>query len=172
MTRTISLITAIAGLALATAVPALGKGYAQQQDFWNYDQQGQQVANTSPGLGSQDLASQYATLGVNESPIVSPDAVDRALATKRAQQLAIAGEGRSLSFDNYRVQTGATSAGRSLVFDNHRIEPVGNPTEVTVSSSGSDLEWPQMGLAFGLGIALILGLFLTVRLSNGRTLAH
>jgi hypothetical protein len=29
-----------------------------------------------------------------------------------------------------------------------------------------------MGLAFGLGIALMLGLFLTVRLSNGRTLAH
>jgi hypothetical protein len=172
MTRTISLITAIAGLALVTAVPALGKGTAVPQDFWNYDQQGQQIANTSPGLRAQDLASQYASLGVDESPIASPDAVDRALAAKLAQQAAQASDGQRLSFDNYRVQTGETSAGRSLVFDNHRIDPVGSPTQVTVSDSGRDLEWPQIGVAFGIGIALMLGLYLTLRLARVRPLAH
>jgi hypothetical protein len=201
MTRTISLISAVAGLALVLAAPALGQ---PQQDFWNYDEQGQKVTNTSPGLAPDELGSLYGGSVASGSPIVSPDAVDRAVAAREAmlssgqrlsfddhraetsgQQPAVVSldaferavaarntAGRTLGFDNYRVQMGQTSAGRGLVFDNHRIDPVGSPTQVTVSDPGRDLEWPQIGVAFGIGIALMLGLFLTLRLVHVRQLAH
>jgi hypothetical protein len=201
MTRTISLISAVAGLALVLAAPALGQA---QQDFWNYDEQGQKVTNTSPGLAPDELGSLYGGGVASGSPIVSPDAVDRAVAAREAmlssgqrlsyddhraetggQQPAVVSldaferavaarntAGRTLVFDSYRVQMGQTSAGRSLVFDNHRIDPVGSPTQVTVSGSGRELEWPQIGVAFGIGIALMLGLFLTLRLAHVRQFAH
>jgi hypothetical protein len=204
MTRTISLITAVAGLALVLAVPALGKGQPVPRDFWNYDESGAKITNTSPGLGAQDLGSLYATGGRSESPIVSPDAVERAVAAREAMlssgqrlsfddhraatggrqraavpldafERAVAARntaGRTLVFDSYRAQIGQTSAGRGLVFDNHRIDPVGSPTQVTVSDTGRDLEWPQIGLGLGIGIALMLGLFLTLRLVHVRQLAH
>jgi len=172
MTRTISLITAVAGVALVFAVPALGKGSAVPQDFWNYDQQGQQIANTSPGLEAASLASLYSTSSVGEAPIVAPDAVDRAIAGKLSQQAAIATAGQRLVFDDHRVDTGSQSAGRSLVYDDYRLDPVNKPVQVSATGSGRELEWPQMGVAFGIGIALMLGLFLTLRLVRVRPLAH
>jgi len=172
MTRTISLITAVAGLALVLAVPALGKGQPVSPDFWNYDETGARITNTSPGLGVQDLASLYSARGGSESPIVSPDAVDRAAAARIAQQAMVSTAGQRLSFDDHRVQVGQTSAGRSLVFDNHRVEPVSSPTQIAATGSGREFEWPQIGVAFGIGIALMLGLFLTLRLVHVRQLAH
>ena len=184
MTRTISLISAIAGLALVLAVPAFGQG---QQDFWNYDESGNKVTNTSPGLAPQDLASLYSGEGSGlQSPIVSPDAVDRAVAAKQLQaaatvpspdvvERAVAARntaGRNLVFDDHRIGNGLTSTGRMLVFDNHRIEPSTSPSEIGVTGSGRDIEWPQIGLAFGLGIVLMLGLVMVMRLAGNRPLAH
>ena len=171
MTRTISIITAVAGLALVAAVPALGKGSVVPQDFWNYDENGQQIANTSPGLEAQSLVSLYST-PEGDTPIVAPDAVDRAAEAKLAQQAALTTVGQRLVFDDHRVDTGIQSAGRSLVFDDYRLDPVSRPVEVSATGTGDELEWPQIGVAFGIGIALMFGLFLTLRLVHVRPLAH
>jgi hypothetical protein len=181
MTRTISLITAVAGLALVLATPALG----QQQDFWNYDEQGQKVTNTSPGLGAEDLANLYSSDAAGQSsPIVSPDAVDRAVAAREAQQASLSPtpdvveravaarmtDGRELVFDNHKVDLPLGASGRELVFDNHKVEPIAAP--VTVEATGNERDWPQLGIAFGIGIALMLGLFAALRLRETRPLAH
>jgi len=39
-------------------------------------------------------------------------------------------------------------------------------------SSGSEPEWPQIGLGFGLGIALMVGLYLLARGARDRQAAH
>ena len=40
------------------------------------------------------------------------------------------------------------------------------------SSSGSDLEWSQLGIGFGIGILLALGLYLAMRMTKVRQPAH
>ena len=42
-------------------------GLAAQPDFWNYDQSGQQVANTSPGLAPEDIGTLYSGGTGNET---------------------------------------------------------------------------------------------------------
>ena len=100
-------------------------------------------------------------------PIVSPDAVDRAVAARQSLQPA----GRSLVFDDHRTDAAQQSTGRTLVFDNHRLDPT-RPEQVSVSSSGREIEWPQLGIGFGLGIALLVGLMLAIRVTRTRPLAH
>jgi hypothetical protein len=39
-------------------------------------------------------------------------------------------------------------------------------------SSGSGIEWPQLGIGFGLGILLAASLWLAVRMTRSRPLAH
>lgn len=113
MTRTISLITAVAGLALIVAVPALGQS---QQDFWNYDRSGQKITDTSPGVSPQDLGSLYSGSGSElRAPLLRPDAVDRAVAAREAQQAA-----RPYPDVVERAVAAKMTEGRSLVFDYHR----------------------------------------------------
>ena len=104
---------------------------------------------------------------LQDHPIVSPDAVDRAIAAKESLQPA----GRSLVFDDHRTDAAQPSTGRTLVFDNHRLD-ANRPEQVSVTSSGREIEWPEIGLGLGLGIALAFGLFLTVRYTRARPLAH
>ena len=130
MTRTISLITAVAGLALVLAVPALGQN---QQDFWNYDESGQKVTNTSPGVAPQDLATLYSGGGSSlQAPLLRPDAVDRAVAAREAQQAA------SSSYPDVveRAVQARSTAGHALVIDNDRSgtsERTGQQLDVAIS---------------------------------------
>jgi hypothetical protein len=86
MTRRISLIIGTAVAALAVGVPVASAGAtpvlhvgagsqdrSQQSDFWNYDQTGRKVADTSPGVLPGDLADLYAGPG---SGAVSSDGDD------------------------------------------------------------------------------------------------
>lgn len=43
---------------------------------------------------------------------------------------------------------------------------------VEATTSGRDLEWPQIGVALGIGVVLLLGVFLTLRLIHFRPLVH
>ncbi|MGH3078743.1 MAG: hypothetical protein ACRDPZ_11255 [Gaiellaceae bacterium] len=69
---------------------------------------------------------------------------------------------------------GAVATTRVISGDDHvRIDPSDLPVSVPATSSGRELEWPQVGvgLGLGLGLALALGLFLTVRYTRARPLA-
>lgn len=56
--------------------------------------------------------------------------------------------------------------------DHIRIDPADLPVSVPSTSSGRELEWPQVGLGLGLGLALAFGLLLTVRYTRTRPLAN
>jgi hypothetical protein len=147
MTRSFTLITTIAGLALVLAVPAFGKG--------------------QPVDDLQPVVTPYGfDWSVTAAASSAPDVVDRAVtARERSDESA----GRSLVFDNHKVVSPVT--GRDLVFDNYRVE---QPTTLAVAqtSSGRDLEWPQLGIGFGIGLLLALGLGLALRMRHIRPLAH
>jgi hypothetical protein len=74
----------------------------------------------------------------------------------------------------------ATLAGRPIVSiaggqvgDSHdRIGPVPSSTPVSVTSSGLEIEWPQIGVGFVLGALLVAVLWLPLRTARSRPLAH
>lgn len=120
------------------------------------------------------------------TPIVSPDAVDRALAAKSALQTPVVSPdaferaaaarttaGGSLVFENHRV-TRPVNGDRRLVGDNYRDVPkaIVYPASVAGSDTGRELEWPQIAMGFGLGIVLALGLLLARRYTRIRPLVH
>ena len=46
------------------------------------------------------------------------------------------------------------------------------PTSVASESSGSDRDWSQLGIGFGIGLLLAIGLYLAMRFTRIRTFAH
>jgi hypothetical protein len=153
MTPRISLIAAVFAVALVCVPTAFG-------DPWGSDRQ-------------------------NPTIVGSPDAVDRATAAKQ-QQLATMLDAREQAFGTKRdVQLGsipypdvterAVSAyQRTNGFrgdDRFTIDPSSQPVPVSVTGSDRDIQWPQVGIGFGIALALLLGVFLALR-SRRQTLAH
>jgi hypothetical protein len=59
------------------------------------------------------------------------------------------------------------------VADSHERVDLGNqPVATPTVSSGSEIAWPELGLGFGFGMVLLLGLILTVRYSRSHPVAH
>jgi hypothetical protein len=56
--------------------------------------------------------------------------------------------------------------------DRFRLDRTNVPVTVSAQSSGTEIAWPQIGIGFGMGIVLALGLFLGLRLVHIRPLAH
>jgi hypothetical protein len=53
-----------------------------------------------------------------------------------------------------------------------RLNPNSRSTRTGSANSSSRIEWPQLGIGFGLGILLVGGLWLAMRMTKGRVLAH
>jgi hypothetical protein len=67
------------------------------------------------------------------------------------------------------VEQVSTSVGSS---DQVGLDSNSLSTPTVSASSGSEIEWPQLGIGFGLGILLVAGLWLAIRMTKGRPLAH
>jgi hypothetical protein len=209
MTRRSTLIGTVVGAALVLAAPAWGKAQ-HPQDFWNYESQtGAKVADTSPGVAPQELASLYGNQAIDLVAPARPDAVDRAVATRQQEQTIAMLNARERSqserpgivstpsaidlrekaFGAKReaqlrsggpspdvVQRAVNARTRSIrepvVDDRFRIDPTSVPSPVTVTSSGREIEWPQIGLGFGIGLLLAAGLYVAMRFTRARPLAH
>jgi hypothetical protein len=173
MTRTISLITATVATALLFAVPA----YA---DSWGADKaqptNDNQQIRVSPDLIDRALAAEQNRL---ETML---DARERSLEAGIGNGKVSALEARERSLETKRVVTSADWFERAaatairdnptpVVDDRFRIDPTGGHDPVTVSS-GREFELPQIGIGLGIGLALAFGLFLLMRYTRGRPLAH
>jgi hypothetical protein len=56
--------------------------------------------------------------------------------------------------------------------DRFRIDHTNSPVQGAPTSSGTEIEWPQIGVGFGIGLVLALGLYLAMRFTRPRPLAH
>jgi hypothetical protein len=99
------------------------------------------------------------------------DARERAFVAKRNVQLA-----NGTPPDAFERAVAARSTGSVDPFianDNRfRVTPVNDPVSVSATGSGTDIEWPQIGIGLGIGIALMLGLLLGLRATRQPPLAH
>ena len=169
MTRTISLITATVGAALLFAVPA----YA---DNWGADQRSEPV-RVSPDLDDRATAARQARLesmldareqslgaGVGNGKVSAIDAREQAFGTKQVLQPAPDWFERAAdaAIRDNRVP---------VVDDRFTIDPTSGQNPVTVSS-GREIELPQIGIGLGIGLMLAFGLYLAMRYTRGRPLAH
>jgi hypothetical protein len=108
-----------------------------------------------------------AKLALQSTPIVSPDAVDRMKAFSQQSRPITSPDAVD------RADAARANYGNRIVFDDYRLrDPVNVPVATSTISSGRDVEWPQIGMGFGLGILLALGLFVALRYTRIRLLAH
>jgi hypothetical protein len=177
MTPKISLITAVVVAALAVCVPAA------LADPWGADRQ-----NETTFVGSPDVIDRAIAAADRQNQTTfagSPDAIDRAVALKQ-QQLESMLDARERAYGTkYEVQLGTgvhadaferavTAHERTSGFvgdDRFRIDPTSQPGPVSVTGSDRDIQWPQVGIGFGIALALLFGLILALR-SRRQPLAH
>lgn len=160
MTARFTFIIAALGAALVVAVPAWGQ--TAQPDAFE-----RAVASASQAdmleIREQALLTNRGTAGVTGLEIR-----ERAFAAKREAQLS-----SSPSPDWFERVVAAHQPPREPVVDDRfRIDPTSYPTQVTATSSDRELDWPQLGMGFVLGIALMLGIGLVLRYAGNRPLAH
>ncbi len=173
MTPRISLITAVAGAALVLAVPAAWG------DNWAADRQ-QAAVHVSPDLvdravvakqreQSSMLDARERALGVNQGngPVSAIEARERSLGAKLQAQLS--GETTSDVFTR-AVEARGTSPD-PVRDDRFRLDATSGSEPITITS-GREIEWPQIGIGFGVGIVLMLGLYFALRGTRNRPLAH
>jgi hypothetical protein len=174
MTRTISIITATVGAALLFAVPAWG-------DSWGKDRAGEDtVGYLNPDAADHAIAaktqrqnsmldSREKALGVSVEGRVDPlEARERALGTKTEIML-----GSDFYADGFAAALQSRQTGPEPVRDDRfRIDPTSVPVQAAPTSSGTEIEWPQVGAGFGIGLVLALGLYLAMRFTRIRPLAH
>lgn len=171
MTRTISLIIGLAVTALAVAVPvALGEGRlagSQEQNgvAYFYANERATLAAQSTGLVSRPDSHELAPS--NGSVVSRPDSHEHGVgvtfgyidASERADRI------NSLPTHDVVLLSGDDKS----TFG----KPTPTDTTAPVVSSGTDIDWPQVGIGFGIGVALALGLLLTLRVTRqNRPLAH
>ncbi len=106
-----------------------------------------QVEQVSP------VDSREAALGAKReaqmADVVGPDAFERAvIANERSKPVIVVD-------DRFRLNP-------NTGFD---------PTPVTATNS-RDIEWPQVGIGLGIGVLLMIGLYLTLKATRQRPLAH
>jgi hypothetical protein len=159
MTRTISLIIGIATAALVVAVPtAFGEGRIgslQVQSDTTYvdaNERGALVNSTQPTVGAYTDAHERGTLQPSGVESLQSTYVD---ANERVGVTPISSPEPSIYRDG--GERGTIPAGT---------------VAVVATGSGSEIDWPQVGIGFGVGILLALGLLLAMRFTRIRPLAH
>jgi hypothetical protein len=88
----------------------------------------------------------------------SPEPAD-AIAYFRANELATAAQSGGTDLSTYRDGPERAALPSGLI-------------QTTSNDSGDQIEWQQVGIGFGLGILLVAGLWLAVRVTEFRPLAH
>jgi hypothetical protein len=192
MTRTISFIIGIAVVALVAVPTALGEGmlagsvqpdavklfYANERATMSTGSTSEPVIvseNTpeSPAVRAERLRSEGLNklygLGEFAPSTVSTykDANERVVEPQSVIAERLRSEGL-----NKRYGLGEFEPTVNYKDANERVDLPTTPVAEPVATSGTDVEWPQIGIGFGIGIALAIGLGLSLRATRHRPLAH
>ena len=155
MTRTISLTAVLAVAALVLAVPAL----------------------SSPD--TDELISVGLSQGVE--PQFAPDAVERAVAAHQLGQISTprysdsastAIEHAALAREQSQREVPLRSDSADGALSVGTTPEVTTPVTPTLTTSRSEIEWPQIGFGLGLGLLLALGFWVAMRFVRIRPIAH
>ena len=188
MTRKISLIVGIAVTALAFGVPT---AFGERQLVGPSDAVAYFYANERATLGFGPVIHDHGDATEAKLQLHSGDAVAYFYANERATvgfgpvihdhgdateaKLLLQSPAMEIVRDHgdatqaRLVERGSTSVGGS---DQVRLDPDSLSTPTVSASSGSEIQWPQLGIGFGLGILLVAGLWLTMRMTKSRPLAQ
>jgi hypothetical protein len=146
MTRTISLIIGIAVVALVAVPTAFGEGRLAGSN----EQTGVQYfyANERATLAQQPVVLDRRTDAFDRNPVVAQSA--------------------------YVTSEHSVSARPdvSTYLDANERGTVPSSPSVTPSSTDDGIEWPQIGIGFGIGMVLAIVLGLSLKATRPRTLAH
>ncbi|HJR94921.1 MAG TPA: hypothetical protein VJ807_05745 [Gaiellaceae bacterium] len=193
MTRTISLITATVGAALLFAVPAYGDSWGADKaqptttsssDWFEraaaagiQQQKVEMLDARERGLGSQPVVDARSEgmnrlygLGEYANPV---DLRERALVERPGRTTSEQSVGFDARSDGLNRLYGLGEYAAPVVADDRfRIDHSNVPVTVSATSSGRDIELPQIGIGLGLVLALSIGAFLMIRHTRGRPFAH
>jgi hypothetical protein len=170
MTRTISLIIGITATVLSVGVaPALGEGRL--------------AGSLEPVQVAPDWFERAAIKSQTDATVVnSPDWFERAALQAESGAVVVSrpdSHDLVATVDNGYLDAADRAQRIDVVVptafsDAHErsTPPSGQITSSTNVSSGSELELPQIGIGFAIGLLLGMGLFLTMRSTRGRQLAH
>lgn len=152
MTRKLSLTAAVAVAALSVGAPAA------------FGQGGQLSRSQEPVLAQPDPTIVYGLAqSVARARALEVGSYGDAYARKRlangSPQSSVAG------YRDANERGAEISVGQSNV-------PEYRDSVVLPTSSGSEIEWPQVGVGLGIGLLLALGLGLFLRATNIRPFAH
>ncbi len=187
MTPKISLIIGIAVTALAFGVPtALGERQlvgAPEPDgvAYFYANERATLAQQIDSPARQSDSSATAAFFANEratlaQQIDSPARQSDSSATAAFyanESVARPGQEAVAAFYANERATLVEQGGRSVGSrDQVPLDPNSVSSPTVTASSGSEIEWPQLAIGFGLGILLVAGLWLAMRMTKGRALAH
>jgi hypothetical protein len=153
MTRTISLIIGIAVVALAAVPTAFGEGRIGSL----------QPTSTQPVYVD---AGERASVPPAQAAGTYRDAFERAPLVA-ANVVASTSSGYVDAATRSSHPLGTEGYVDAMERGVAPTQPVVSPT-----SSGSEIEWPQLGIGLLIGIALALGLMLAFRTTRQRPLAH
>jgi hypothetical protein len=105
-----------------------------------------------------------------ETARVSPDLADRVVAA-RQQELSSMLDARERSITAMREATRVVSPD-PVRDDRFQLDPTRIPAPAATVSSAGDIAWLQIGIGFGGGILLAIGLVLAMRVTGVRQPAH
>ena len=193
MTRTISFIIATVGATLLFAVPAYGDNWGadKAQPFTSstpdvieraaavaIEKQKVEMLNARErALGSQQVVDARSDglnrlygLGEYANPI---DLRERALVERPGRETTQPAGFDARSEGLNRLYGLGEYAPPVVADDRFRIDQSNVPDNtVSATSSGRDIELPQLGIGLGLVLALVIGAFLMIRHTRGRPFAH
>jgi hypothetical protein len=126
----------------------------------------QSDVNFPPDVFERTVAAHIAAL---PNVSVYPDAFERAVNTHLATQSNV-----STYRDAFERAIASRIESGPLVghTDRYELDLPNGPVATTITGSGREIEWPQLGIGFGIGMALMIGLILALRLTRSRPLAH
>ena len=148
------------------------------------------IAPSAVGQSGPDVVERAVNAELRSSAVASyPDAFERAVNAELrpssvasypdAFQRAVDAQARSGTAARYpdafeRALNNRISMRPTTIPGDHheRTEAFAAPSTASVASTGSDIEWPQIGIGFGLGSLLALGLMFTLRSVRARELLH
>src|SRR5262245_26031150 len=167
MFRKSTTFTAV-GAALVLALPAAALGQSSERfgdGPINQNAQATQESTSVEMLNGREQAL-VAKAVEQSSPL---DAREAAFGAKRDAQLAtVPGPD---AFER-AVNTHQNSKPVVVVDDRFRLPNTKvEPTPVQVTNT-RDIEWPQVGIGLGIGVLLMIGLYLALKATRQRPLAH